>query len=360
MKNNYCIILAGGEGRRLWPCSRKYMPKQFIDFFGTGRTLLQQTYDRFAQFIPRENIFVSTFKDYENLVFEQLPEIPQDNVLIEPVQMSTSPAVAWASYHISSINPEANIVVSPADQHIVNTERFKQQVHHALDFVANNNVFLAMGVPATMPNTAYGYIQMGEEVKDGELYRVKSFQEKPAQEYANLFVESGEFLWNTGLFMWNVQSMTKLMREVAPLVAERIEAAAGTVAKDENLALVRDYYPESLSSSIDLLILDTCQNVYVYQCDFGWADVGCWPELHKVMKKDVDGNVVLGKGKVFMSGSSNNVVSVSDEKAVIVNGLDGYLIAENEDVLVICPNDKPTTVRRLADEVMVKLGEKYL
>ena len=217
-----------------------------------------------------------------------------------------------------------------------------------------------MGVPATMPNTAYGYIQMGEEVKAGELYRVKSFQEKPAQEYANLFVESGEFLWNTGLFMWNVQSMTKLMREVAPLVAERIEAAAGTVAKDENLALVRDYYPESLSSSIDLLILDTCQNVYVYQCDFGWADVGCWPELHKVMKKDVDGNVVLGKGKVFMSGSSNNVVSVSDEKAVIVNGLDGYLIAENEDVLVICPNDKPTTVRRLADEVMVKLGEKYL
>ena len=360
MKNNYCIILAGGEGRRLWPCSRKYMPKQFIDFFGTGRTLLQQTYDRFAQFIPRENIFVSTFKDYENLVFEQLPEIPQDNVLIEPVQMSTSPAVAWASYHISSINPEANIVVSPADQHIVNTKRFEQQVHHALDFVANNNVFLAMGVPATMPNTAYGYIQMGKEVKAGELYRVKSFQEKPAQEYANLFVESGEFLWNTGLFMWNVQSMTKLMREVAPLVAERIEAAAGTVAKDENLALVRDYYPESLSSSIDLLILDTCQNVYVYQCDFGWADVGCWPELHKVMKKDVDGNVVLGKGKVFMSGSSNNVVSVSDEKAVIVNGLDGYLIAENDNVLVICPNDKPTTVRRLADEVMVKLGEEYL
>ena len=360
MKNNYCIILAGGEGRRLWPCSRKYMPKQFIDFFGTGRTLLQQTYDRFAQFIPRENIFVSTFKDYENLVFEQLPDIPQGNVLIEPVQMSTSPAVAWASYHISSINPEANIVVSPADQHIVNTKRFEQQVHHALDFVANNNVFLAMGVPATMPNTAYGYIQMGEEVKDGELYRVKSFQEKPAQEYANLFVESGEFLWNTGLFMWNVQSMTKLMREVAPLVAERIEAAAGTVAKDENLALVRDYYPESLSSSIDLLILDTCQNVYVYQCDFGWADVGCWPELHKVMKKDVDGNVVLGKSKVFMSGSSNNVVSVSDEKAVIVNGLDGYLIAENDNVLVICPNDKPTTVRRLADEVMVKLGEEYL
>lgn len=360
MKNNYCIILAGGEGRRLWPCSRKYMPKQFIDFFGTGRTLLQQTYDRFAQFIPRENIFVSTFKDYENLVFEQLPKIPQDNVLIEPVQMSTSPAVAWASYHISSINPEANIVVSPADQHIVNTERFEQQVHHALDFVENNNVFLAMGVPATMPNTAYGYIQMGEEVKDGELYRVKSFQEKPAQEYANLFVESGEFLWNTGLFMWNVQSMTKLMREVAPLVAERIEAAAGTVAKDENLALVRDYYPDSLSSSIDLLILDTCQNVYVYQCDFGWADVGCWPELHKVMKKDVDGNVVLGKSKVFMSGSSNNIVSVSDKKAVVVNGLDGYLIAENKNVLVICPNDKPTTVRRLADEVMVKLGEEYL
>lgn len=360
MKNNYCIILAGGEGRRLWPCSRKYLPKQFIDFFGTGRTLLQQTYDRFAQFIPRENIFVSTFKDYQDLVLDQLPELSRENILIEPVQMSTAPAVAWASYHISCMNPDANVVVSPADQHIVDTQRFEQQVSHALDFVSGNDVFLAMGIPASMPNTAYGYIQMGEEVKSGKLYRVKSFQEKPAQEYANLFVESGEFLWNTGLFLWNAQSMIHLMREVAPLVAERIEAAAGTVAKDEDLALVRDYYPESLSSSIDLMILDTCRNVYVYQCDFGWADVGCWPELYKVMKKDVDGNVIMGKGKVFMSGSSNNVVSVSDEKAVIVNGLDGYLIAENEDVLVICPNDNPTTVRRLADEVMVKLGEKYL
>lgn len=360
MKNNYCIILAGGEGRRLWPCSRKYYPKQFIDFFGTGRSLLQQTYDRFVKIIPRENIFISTFSDYADIVMEQLPEIDEGNILIEPLQMSTAPAATWATYHISSTNPDANIIVTPADQHIVDLERFHQQIEHGFTFVSANEAFLAMGVPATLPNTAYGYIQMGDEVKSGELYRVKSFQEKPAPEYAKLFVESGEFVWNTGLLLWNAKAMINLIRREAPLLAERIEAAGGSVEKDENLALVRDYYPDQLSQSIDLMILNCGCDVYVYPCSFGWADVGCWPDMHKVVKKDVDGNVVIGKGKVLMSASSNNVVCTDEGKAVVVNGLDGYLIANNENVLVICPYDDPKTVRRLADEAMIQLGEEFL
>lgn len=357
---DFCIIMAGGEGRRLWPQSRKYLPKQFIDFFGTGRTLLQQTYDRFAAFIPATQIYVSTYRDYVDLVREQLPDLPLENVLVEPVQLSTAPAAAWASCHIGMREPDAAIIVTPADQHIVREERFREQVQRTLDFVADNDVFVAMGVKTTVPNTAYGYIQMGNPVKEGVLYNVKSFQEKPAAEYARLFVESGEFLWNTGLFVWSARSMQQLLREVTPVVAERIEAAHGQMSRDEELTLVREYYPSNLNQSIDLMLLGRGKNVYVYECDFGWADVGCWPELYEVAHKDVDGNALLGAGKVLLSGCSRNVVCMPEGRAAIIKGLEGYLVAECDNVLVICPNDEAMTVRRLADETLVKLGEEYL
>ena len=233
-------------------------------------------------------------------------------------------------------------------------------MQRALDFVADNDVFVAMGVKTTVPNTAYGYIQMGNPVKEGVLYNVKSFQEKPAAEYARLFVESGEFLWNTGLFVWSARSMQQLLREVTPVVAERIEAAHGQMSRDEELTLVREYYPSNLNQSIDLMLLGRGKNVYVYECDFGWADVGCWPELYEVAHKDVDGNALLGAGKVLLSGCSRNVVCMPEGRAAIIKGLEGYLVAECDNVLVICPNDEAMTVRRLADETLVKLGEEYL
>lgn len=358
--HSYCIILAGGEGRRLWPESRKYRPKQFIDFFGTGRTLLQQTFDRFADWLPADHIFVSTYKDYVEMVKEQLPEVPQENILQEPVQLSTAPAAVWANYHIHLQDPDAVVVLTPADQQIIYADRFRTEIGKAMEYAATHPVFVAMGAPATVPNTAYGYIQMGDTVEQGLLHRVKSFQEKPAMDYARLFVESGEFMWNTGLFLWHVQTMGNFMKEITPDVAEIIEKAHAHLTHDEEMRLVGDIYPARLNRGIDLMLLDQSKDVLVYECDFGWSDVGCWTELYEVAHKDFDDNAVLGHGRVLLSGCSRNVVVMPEGKAAVIKGLEGFLVAERDGVLVICPNDDPKNVRRLADEAMVKLGEDVL
>lgn len=357
---NYCIIMAGGAGRRLWPTSRKDRPKQFIDFFGTGRTLLQQTYDRVARIFPLQNIVVSTFEDYRDLVREQLPEVAEENILLEPVQLSTAPAVMLASSYIASREPDARVMVTPTDQHILNEDSFAEHVCHALDFVAAHDEFLALGVKATVPHTAYGYIQT-ELTDEGEgMYRVKTFTEKPAPEYARLFVESGEFLWNTGLFLWNVRTMNRLIGCITPAVAHQIETAQEGMGWKEQLNIIRELYPANMSRSIDLVILEDCKHVYVQECNFGWADVGCWPELHRVLSKDVDGNAVVAGGSVLFTGSSNNVVSLPDGEVAVIKGLEGYVVSHRDNVLVICPNDDPAAVRRLADEAAMRLGMHLL
>ena len=333
--HDYCIILAGGIGKRLWPCSRKQLPKQFIDFFGTGRTLLQQTFDRVARVVPTENIFVSTYTDYLPLVREQLPAVSPDRIMPEPVQLSTAPTVAWAASHIVRLDAAACIFVTPCDQVILHEERYAEELQQGLDYVRHHDVFLAMGVPATRANSAYGYLQLGDELEAG-LYSVRSFTEKPDEQYAQFFVDSGEFVWNTGLILANAATISK----VAPAV---------------NL----ENYSASTRRSIDLAILEGRDDVCVHVCRFGWADIGSWPELHNVGEKDADGNVVLGKNKTLLTGSSNNLVSVPDKMAVILRGLDGYLVAANDRVLLICPNNDPGLVKKIYKEASIELGEQY-
>ena len=358
--NNYCIILAGGEGRRLWPTSRKDLPKQFLDFFGMGRTLLQSTYDRFARFISKENIFISTYQEYESKVREQLPEVPTENILSEPVQLSTMPAATWASVHISQLNPEASVVVSPADQHIVDVAHFERDIEEGLSFVRDHKEFLAMGVRPTMPNTAYGYIQMGAACGRQGMYRVKSFSEKPEPEFANLFVNSHEFLWNTGIFLWGPRAMEVVRKKLPPMVLQRVTDPNSPLLGDEEKEMVSQYYPSNCNENIDLQILEECEHVYVKECNFGWADIGCWPEMHAVCHKDVDGNAKIGSQKVIFSGTSNTIVSVPEEMGAVVRGLDGFVVAQKGNMLVVCPNDDPALVRRLADEVQMKLGDDFL
>lgn len=362
MRNHrdYCIILAGGVGRRLWPCSRKDLPKQFIDFFGVGRTLLQQPYDRIVRLVPCENVLVSTFAGYEELVRRQLPDLPEGNVLSEPVQLSTAPAVAWASRHIALHDPSANIMVTPSDQHIVDENRFVEQLGRGLDFVDGHEDFLAIGVKPTLPNTAYGYIQMGAEREGDCLWSVKSFTEKPAAEYARTFVESGEFLWNTGIFLWNAITMNRLLKTLTPQVTQLMAEFGDSISPADELRIVNEYYPANLHRSIDLIILDTCANVYVQECDFGWADVGSWPEIYKVAEKDADENAILGGGKVLFSGCRDNLVCLPEGMGAVLKGLEGYLVAQKGNMLVVCPNEDPALVRRLANEAQMELGESYV
>ena len=360
MSNDFCIILAGGVGKRLWPCSRRNVPKQFIDFTGVGRTLLQQTFDRYARFIPRENIYVSTFRDYAGLVAEQLPELPAANVLAEPVQLSTAPAAVWASCHISRLVPEANIVVTPSDQFIADEEKFGQQIRAGLEFVAAHGDFLAVGAKPTVPNTAYGYIQSDGNGVGQRRFGVQSFSEKPAPEYARMFVESGEFLWNTGIFLWNARTMADMIHCLAPMAAEYMTRNADGFTAEEETEFMEKVYPASLRVTIDTVLLERCRNLRVQECDFGWADIGCWPALREVAGKDADGNAVLGGGRVMFSGCRNNLVRLPEGMGAVVRGLEGYLVAMEGNMLVVCPNDDPALARRLGNEAGVRLGEEFL
>lgn len=356
---NYCIILAGGIGRRLWPASQKEMPKQFIDFFGSGRTLLQQTYDRFCKIVPQEHIFISTFEDYVPLVQEQLPHVAEKNILPEPVQLNTAPAAIWGTWHAVLADPNANVVVTPADQVIQNDALFREQILNGLSYVAEHAEFLAIGVKPTHPNTAYGYIQMGHAIKGtADLYTVQSFSEKPESYYAKMFMESGEFLWNTGIFMWKGETMGKHISTIQhrmDLPVDKVAQQMVTIAEEVNY--VRSCIPEGLPKSIDLLVLEHCDNVAVQACTFGWADVGCWSELREVSHTDADGNAVSGGAQVMLQGTQRSVVRLPKGMKAVVAGLDGYVVSLQGNTLMVCPGDDPDAVRRLINEAQMELKE---
>jgi len=356
--NNYCIILAGGIGKRLWPRSCREKPKQFIDFFHCGSTLLQQTYRRVSRIVPRENIYVSTFADYHDLVVEQLPDLAEANILAEPVQLSTAPATAWASFHIAMLNPEANIFVSPCDQFIDDEAAFESEVLEGLEYTHEHDTFLALGVPANEANSAYGYIQMGPEVAPN-LFRVRSFSEKPDPTFAKVFVDSGEFLWNTGLFLWNAHTISQLMDEIMPAVGEEIAALDRPPSLEQEIEIVRRYYPSVSRLSIDLAILEKAQNVVVRRCVFGWADVGSWPQLHALSPKDADGNAVLGEHKTLLSNCRNTLFSLPEGMAVVAEGLDGFLVAADDKMLLICPNQDPGLAKKLYNNAKTTLGDEF-
>lgn len=363
--NNYCVIMAGGVGRRLWPVSRQNRPKQFIDFFGMGRSLLQLTYDRVSRFVPQENIYVCTAEEYADLAKEQLPVLTDDQLLLEPVRLSTAPAAAWASWHIARHNPSANVLVTPADQLITNEAAFERELLSAFDFVATHDLFLSIGVPAREPNTAYGYIQKGTELGRG-LYEVKTFTEKPPMEYATTFVRSGEFLWNTGIFLWNVNAMKRLEEEVIPGISHS-DIIITTL--EEERQLVRLCYPTATRDALDSKLLET-QPMAVHECSFGWSDVGSWPVMSSVLPHTVDGNaVVVTPGQngaealenpVTFKGTRDTIVSLPAGVAAIVRGLDGFLVALEGNVLVITPNDDPARMRKFSAELQMKYGEKCL
>lgn len=320
--NNYCLIMAGGTGRRLWPHSTVERPKQFIDFFGTGRTLLQMTYDRFRRMMPAAHIYVATHTDYADLVRRQLPELPEANILAESTRLSTAPAAAQASRYIRMHDAEACVILSPADQFIVDEDRFVAEVNQALQRlrVSAADRFVALAVQASHPYTSYGYIQKGECLTPG-LFRVKTFTEKPDADFAEMFVQSDEFLWNTGLFLWHVSTL------------ERYSS---------------DLLEEVMVHSLDAFLLDQHRaDVLVQECTFGWTDVGCWQRMHEASHKDVDGNVLLGQSLVLMEGCAHNTVTLQPGLKAIIKGLKGYLVACHNGCLVIVPNTPDMDIKAL-------------
>lgn len=357
--NNYCVILAGGKGRRLWPCSRSNYPKQFIDFFGVGRTQLQQTFDRMAKIVPADHIYINTNEEYVNLVKEQLPEVSADNILAEPIHRNTAPSMAWTNHRISKMNPDACVITTPSDQAIFNEEAFRENVLEGLAFVAENNHFLTMGVKPTRPEPGYGYIQMGDVYSDN-IYQVQSFTEKPERDFAKVFVESGEFYWNTGLFLSNVSYLRECFCKILPPVLRDYDKKYPEFSVETENAYMKESFSSYPNISVDFGILEKPSNVCVMRCDFGWADLGTWHSIYEAMQKGEDDNVIVDSD-VLMENCYNTVVKVPKGKLAVLNGLDGFIVAESDNVLLVCKKeDSSALVRKYVNEIQMKKGDEFV
>lgn len=360
MENNYCIIMSGGIGSRFWPMSREDHPKQFLDFFGTGRSLLQATYDRFVRFIPAENIYIVTHQRYVEKTREQLPEMDPRQILAEPNRRNTAPCIAYVSYYIQKQNPQANIVVAASDHMIINEELFARSITHALQYASEHNCLLTLGIKPSRPETGYGYIQMGEKVTD-EFIKVKTFTEKPDAEMAQVFIDSGEFLWNSGMFVWSVRSITEAFEKYLPDISKLFGARPDVYGTEEENEFIRLAYAFCPNISIDYGIMEKAGNVLVYPTSFGWADLGTWGSLYELYDHDPQMNAVTTETKALFYEASNNLVSIENpETLAVIQGIDDCIITQSKNVLLICKKDHEQRIKSFVMDVGLKYGEKYI
>lgn len=362
MKNpkHFCIIMSGGIGSRFWPVSRAQKPKQFLDFFGSGKTLLQTTFNRFASFIETENILVVTNEQYAEETCRQLPLLKPENLLLEPVRRNTAPCIAYASYKISTRCPDAVMIVTPSDHVILDERRFAETALKALNFVAHNDYLVTLGVLATRPETAYGYIQWSDETIEG-FHKVKVFTEKPSQEMAELFVKSGDFLWNSGMFVWNVPTIAHALKTYQPELADLLKPETTPYYKEGEKAFIDRVFPICPSISIDYGVMEKAANVLVLPSDFGWADLGTWNSVYEYAPKESVGENVVVHGTGFFHEASGNIVTLSDfDKAAVIQGIDDCIIADCGNVLLICKKDQESRIKSFMTEVELKKGADYV
>lgn len=357
MKNNFCIIMAGGVGSRFWPFSTNSRPKQFLDFMGTGRSLLQMTLARLDGIVPIENILIVTNQLYRDTILEQLPDIAPKQVLLEPMRRNTAPCIAYAVYRIRKTNPKANIVVLPSDHLIADEREFRRCVVDGLRFVSFNDSILTLGMKATRPETGYGYIQMGQG--GGEIRKVKTFTEKPNIEMARLFLSTGEFCWNSGMFLWRADVIYNEIRQLLPEVAEKFDSIEALVGTDNEQEAIDRIYPECPNISIDYGVMEKAKNVYVMLADFGWSDLGTWSSLYDLSEKDDSGNAAVHCKTLFYE-AKDNIVALAPDELAVVDGLDGFLVARDHGVLLICPKDQEAKIRQYVDDVASRFGKDYV
>lgn len=344
MNNRYCVIMAGGIGSRFWPLSKEDKPKQFIDIFGTGRTFIQQTFERFNSIIPTENFIVVTSDKYKDIVLEQLPQLSESQILCEPIRRNTAPCIAYAAYHIAAKDKDAVMVVSPSDHIVTNQHLFEEVISYAMDFAENNDALMTIGIKPDRPETGYGYIQTDSDDKRGNVCRVKTFTEKPNIETAKLFVESGEFFWNSGIFLWSGTSIMKAMKENIPEVVSVFDKGIGTYNTPGEQAFINNIYPECKNISIDYAVMERAKNVFVSCADFGWSDVGTWGSLFVNSQKDSNNNVGTNNN-IITNVTYNTIIKVPKGKKVVIDGLDNYIVVDSEDALLIYPKDKEQEIR---------------
>lgn len=348
MNNNYLVIMAGGIGSRFWPLSSEERPKQFLDVLGTEKTLIQLTLNRFADVVPAENVWVVTSAQYRDLVAEQLPDVPRHQILLEPCRRNTAPCICYVSWRIKSLNPKANIVVSPSDHIVADIPAFQTAITDCLEFAAETDAIVTLGIQPTHPETGYGYIKADlsfSSSRKRNIFRVDKFKEKPTLEVARQYVASSDYLWNSGIFVWNVSTIVNAFRVYQPELSRRFEALQRVYGTEQEQEQIDKTFPECENISIDYAVLEKAEEVFVYPANFGWSDLGTWGALRKNVDNDAYGNATIGSN-IKLFETHNSIVHTSSLKQVVVQGLDGYIVVEKDGTLLIC---------KLSEEQRIKL-----
>lgn len=376
-ENNYCVIMAGGIGSRFWPFSRNANPKQFLDFFGTGRSLLQMTIDRFRPIVPIENILIVTNVMYRDQVLKQIPDLQADQVLCEPARRNTAPCIAYAMARIKAMEAtrrlsdsaqsgEANIVVAASDHLILQEEKFRNVITQCFDFIEENNALVTLGMKPTRPETGYGYIQMqlqdGHDVADNlkldTICKVKAFTEKPNLEVAKKFIESGDFLWNSGIFIWNLRTIEAALQEHMPELAQKFMLGAEIIGTENEDGFIQEMFPTCPSISIDYGLMEKAQNVYVMPSDFGWSDLGTWGSLYDLSEKDEAANVTLHCNASYYD-SHGNIVTLPKGHLAVIQGLEDCIVSEANGVLLICKREDEQRIRQFYVDAEINYDGKF-
>ncbi len=342
--------MAGGVGSRFWPMSTQEYPKQFIDVFGIGRTFIQMTVDRFAGVVSPENVWIVTSEKYADIVKEQLPEVPSNHVLLEPCRRNTAPCIAYVAWRIKSQDPKANLVVAPSDHIVLKPEEFRRVIQSALKFTANSDAIVTLGMKPTRPETGYGYIQAdltSASLRNKQIYRVDSFKEKPDLKTAQQYIKHSEYYWNSGIFIWNVNTIVNSLRMYAPEISQIFERLLQFYGTEQEQAKIDENFPKCPNISIDYAILEKAEEIFVMPADFGWSDVGTWGSLITLADKDENGNAVIGKD-VKLYESKNCMVHTSQERKVVIQGLDGYIVAEKDNTLLICKMSEEQRIKEFS------------
>ncbi|HEY1030949.1 MAG TPA: mannose-1-phosphate guanylyltransferase [Flavipsychrobacter sp.] len=358
-QNNYVAIMAGGIGSRFWPVSRTGYPKQFIDILGTGRSLIQWTYQRFKHICPQENIYFITNQQYIQTLKEQIPELNDANIISEPSRKNTAPCAAYFAHKMMSLNPDANIIMSPADHLIMDERAFERTALDALNFVSTHDALLTLGIKPTRPDTGYGYIQYDAEEELDMVYRVKTFTEKPSLELARTFLKSGDFLWNSGIFVWNVKTIMEALERYLPEMHEVFTMAKNVYNTPREAEVISNLYSQCTNISIDYGIMEKAKNVFVIPSYFGWCDLGTWESAYENSEKDYLGNAVYGDN-VMVIDASECMIKVPNEKLLVVQGLEQFIVIDTPDVLLICERNREQQIKEYVAEVKRNKGEKFL
>lgn len=356
-KKYYAILMAGGVGSRFWPLSTQDFPKQFHDMLGTGETLIQKTFNRLSKLIPKENIFILTNERYNDLVFQQLPEVTKRQVVLEPAMRNTAPCILYASLKIQKENSDAVMIVAPSDHWIEDEATFNKNVKQAFDFCSQNDVLMTLGIQPTFPNTGYGYIEYDKSANN-DIKSVNQFREKPDYDTAKEFITQGNFLWNAGIFLWSVNSVVDAFQNNQPELFELFKKGIEVYNTDFEDDFVRDNYAKAENISVDYAIMETSKNVFVLPAEFDWNDLGTWGSLYDKLDKDDNENVVVN-ARILTEDASGNIIRTKTDKIVVVDGLKDYIIVDKDEVLLIFPKAKEQDIKKVLQKVKDKFGEQY-